>query len=140
MTIRHKAKKTASKAISHKIDFYGEVEFGVLSKNCNNFGICKISKFNINYPKYLPEKKCKCKSTIAAFIYLDNDSLEIRFLKKSMCIATARKYFSEPYFKIEENYLMVMPSQQTSINEPSYLIKTGAYFISESPIYYSINV
>lgn len=117
-------KKKHSKIIAH---FFAEVEFGVLSKNCKNYGICRIHSIDSFSVK---KKKCACNSAFALIECFKHNSFKITFFKSSISSITYKKYFSNNYFKIQERYQFEFTLEHTE-KTTHYVINKGEYHILE---------
>jgi len=84
-----------------KTQFLAEVVFGRPSKECVNFGICRIEALG-----ELP-KDCSCKSQCAQGIVsiFNPTHIEIDFLKSTINTTTYQQYFADKRFIIEEEFL-----------------------------------
>lgn len=78
-----------------------DVEFGVLRKDCQNFGICKIHQFQSSHQ---PKKACACCRTIADITLSKDGWMEFSFLKDQMNKKVQEKYFATSVFKVEEDF------------------------------------
>ena len=91
----------------------GHVEFGVLSKNCRNFGICKIIPMNGNGDNPLER-------ITAIVTVFDKKTVELIFLKNTITKESYDTYFSRGKFLVQEDYVF-------SGNNSSFKIKRGEY-------------
>jgi len=137
MKTRSQIKPTALKNANRKIEFWGEVEFGIPSKDCKNYGICRISKLN-NITTNFKKKACNCQHAVAKIIYWDSYVLQMQFDKSSISATAKRKYFAETYFKIEEEYPLIIPTENKHTNPICYTIQKGAYPISKTSSHYTL--
>ena len=71
--------------------YFAEVEFGVLGRDCKNYGICRIKYLNSPHP--IRQKK-RCCSGIAQIGQLESGGVELKFLRSSLTKKTIQKYFS----------------------------------------------
>lgn len=134
-TIYQISKTVSKKAVEKKIQFIGEVVFGIPSRNCKNFGICRISQLDMSLIKKRDCKTCNEHTALALIAYLTTNDLEMFFLRSSMHTATNKKFFSEEYFRVEENYQLSVSLENNEIN---YNIVKGVYPILETSIYYIV--
>ena len=102
-----------------KTQFLAEVVFGRPSKDCTNFGICRIDYFGS------PTKNCNCKNADAQAIVsiFEQDYIELDFLKASLSKAVYQKFFAKKTFLIEEDYLQETAEQRIYIAKGLYPIK-----------------
>ncbi len=108
-----------------KNQFLAAIEFGMPSKECRNFGICQINPIR---GMAFPEKK-KRKAIVTL---LDNNQLEMSFLKASIPSKDYQNFLAKKDFLVEESYTFrdkvklalsfrILPGRY-SINEQSSLI------------------
>lgn len=83
MKTSNQIKPTALKKATNKIDVLGEVIFGIPSKDCKNYGICRINKLSKISTKS-KENVCGCQSAIAQFTYWDSHKLQMKFIISSI--------------------------------------------------------
>lgn len=103
-----------------KNQFLAEVEFGMPSKECRNFGICRITPIR---GVVSPERK----RSQAIITLLNNNHLEMDFLKAFLSKKNYEKFLAKKKFLVEEDY-------HYSANEDQHLnfrILKGEYFIKE---------
>ena len=112
-----------------KAQFFAEVEFGILSKDCVNYGICRITTMS---EKGLCKK---CNHSTAIITVFDENHVEFNFLKHSITTATYKKYFSRKIFIVNECYI----NQEKEGNEGvKFKIKKGKYTVSEDASFFKI--
>jgi len=108
------------------IRFYANVEFGMPSKNCANFGICRIHPVNhVNTPK---KNCCKSKTFSAKISYYHSSKIEMSFEINKIGASCREKYFSSKYFRVEEEYNVTLQVNQDE-NKIDVEIKEGNYLI-----------
>lgn len=96
-----------------KAQFMAGIELGVLSKNCKNFGICRITPISQVRAVRPVEKKrkgcnCQCRHSCKGIVtLLDNELVEIHFLRSSIGRASFKKYFLSGHFLIEEDFFYI---------------------------------
>lgn len=89
-----------------------QVEFGVLHKNdCVNFGICKISRSEIEDTDLFTEPSLageqsfkKCRTALAYCSFPQPNQFQIDFLTASMCAKARKKYFANNFFVMDEDF------------------------------------
>ncbi len=106
-----------------KTQFIAEVEFGRPSKDCRNFGICRI------HPVGEYQKICTCSEehTFAIVTVFDQNYVEFDFLRQSICSNDYKKFFSKGKFKVEEDFKYV----QAEDDAHHFIIAKGEYYIFE---------
>jgi len=84
-----------------KSQFLAEVVFGRPSKDCVNFGICRIESLGA------PSKNCNCKSQCSQGIVsiFNPTHIEIDFLKSTVNATTYQQFFANKRFIVEEKFL-----------------------------------
>ncbi len=131
LAINFVLKMTAVKSIGEKnktgiqAQFLAEVEFGnPRTKDCRNFGICRV------YPMGLDHKitTCKCKFAQAIITILDNDKVELDFLKSTITPTTYKLFFGGNYFLIPTDFRYDFFKDKAY----SFHIASGSYPIIEN--------
>ena len=81
-----------------KFQFTAEVEFGMPSKKCNNFGICRI------HPVAQYKENCNCRQgkSLAVITIYNDDYIELDFLRYTISTSLYDKFFENGKFKIVE--------------------------------------
>lgn len=106
--------------------FLAEVEFGMPSKDCNNFGICRIHLMNQNAPLAL---RC-CKSATAVITINNRNQVQFHFLRKTICASTYAKIFAGLSFLVLEEYnsinlegieINILPGEYPIINQDAFI-------------------
>jgi len=113
-------KQKINKGNKIKAQFLAAVVFGRPSKDCINFGICRIDSFA--YP--VSNRACKSADAQAVVTIFEQDYVELDFLKASLNKVAYQKFFTKKTFLIEEDF-----SQKTA-NQHIYIAK-GLYPIRE---------
>lgn len=124
-----------------KSQFLAEVEFGVPSKKCRNFGICRISpvgKYKMNHPGASLEKpkECACDKNksctalcscrIEGIVSLFEDGkVEMCFLRSGIDDTDFTKHFGSGSFMVEEDYVF-LGEEPVNVN---FEIKKGTYSV-----------
>lgn len=104
-----------------KTQFLATVEFGVLSKNCRNYGICRVQPISAL-------NGVKRGDVVGIITVYDRCHLEIGFLKKYLGRINYNKYFSKNYFLIQEDYRFT----EEELGVCPFTIPRGVYAIEES--------
>ncbi|HMQ59998.1 MAG TPA: hypothetical protein PKE06_04975 [Flavilitoribacter sp.] len=102
-----------------------EVEFGVVSKKCRNFGICRITPAKLDDLGSATTQDRK--STAIATVFCKNH-VEMDFLKHSITSSTYDRYFSCKRFLVDEDFEYSLP-QSKSVD---FSIQKGEYDIQEN--------
>jgi len=117
--------------------FFAEIEFGMLSKNCKNYGICKIHY--VDSLKF-PTKRAKNDKSAVALVSMSKDNkLECIFFKPSLSKKAIGTYFAKPYFLMEEDFKLILPEPLKVEQKIEYTIKKGHYYISSTIGSYIVN-
>ena len=83
-----------------------DIIFGMPSKDCNNFGVCKISRSN-NVPSSALDTsctECMANKACATLLLTDTNELEIHFAKTEISEDTQKKHFANNTFHVMESY------------------------------------
>lgn len=80
-----------------------DVRFGMISKNCRNFGICEVRKVN-NRQSRVGRGKKKMLCTIEV---MNRSKLRFSFESNSITTEGSDKYFGRHYFEMGEAYTIV---------------------------------
>ena len=117
------------------IQFIADVEFGMPSKKCANFGICRINPVN----QVNPSRKncCEAKTFSAEINYYHSSRLEMSFEINEIGTTCKEKYFSTKYFKVEEGFQTTLQLEKYSSTK-SIIIKKGNYEIIKTDKHYCI--
>lgn len=101
-----------------------DIEIGVTSKRCRNFGICHINpapQFDGTVPQMRDRK------ALAIVTVFHAKHVELDFLKKSMTTQTYLQFFSANHFLVEEDF-----TYASTDSELFFTIHKGEYEIQES--------
>ena len=109
-----------------KMQFFAGVELGVPSKKCKNFGICRITPIGM-LEEAIFESNCKCQCK-GILTLLEDDTIELYFLKRSINPADLKKHFSSGKFWVEEDFFFNFPKDDIY----SFRIKSGVYPVTVS--------
>lgn len=122
---------------SIKIQVLAEIEFGVPSKKCRNFGICRINllrKKDIEHTiPFNRNGHCKTDRVGGVITLLENGNTEISFLKYDIRKYNKQKYFVSNKFLIQEDTFLLIqdhPRIEMKIKKGEYPIKKTETFIS----------
>ncbi len=119
------------KNASVKFQFIADVEFGVPSRNCRNFGICRINptKNSKSLSSQTIDDQCKgCKKdkhVKSVISIMNNDVVEISFLKFYINELDYYNHFNTGKFIVEEDFDFSMEGKPTI----SFKIKKGLYSV-----------
>lgn len=111
-----------------KIQFLAEVQLGIQSNNCRNFGICNISPIGYEGPK----RCCGGKSVIAVTTIFNNNRMDLDFLSSSIPLPVYWKTFSTEKFLVQEKYQFYYDREmelKVDITPGTYKIEERAGFI-----------
>jgi len=131
-SLRNKNIQNQQQGLS-KIQLLANVEFGVLKKRCQNFGICRIHLHGSLPPRDTPRLKPSC----IAVLILSKKHLEITFLKDYLNKKNDDKYFKSGFFQIDEDVVLaeVIKESQEAIEG---VISAGKYPLKESSNTYNV--
>ncbi len=115
------------------IQFMGHIEFGMLSKGCKNFGICRIEPIaDLLFDK--ENKKFNNVKTLGLIKVKEGHKVEIFFLLKGMEKKIEKLYFGREKFMVGED---VEFEAQCHCYTPPFSkvgrIKKGSYKIEKRP-------
>ena len=96
-----RTKKRTKNKQKIKTQFLAEVVFGRPSKDCVNFGICRIESLGA------PPKNCNCKDQCSqGIVSIFNERyVEVDFLKSTVNDTTYQQFFANKRFIVEEEFL-----------------------------------
>jgi hypothetical protein len=107
------------------------LELGRKKHDCTGFGICASVDITL-------ELSSVVSSGGNAEITINQDgSLQVNFKKSSMTAETIKKYFSQQYFIVEEDFAL-STSICSALGTKSYTIKTGKYPVKSTETHYSV--
>ena len=106
-----------------------EVEFGVPSRQCVNYGICRIELARA--PGRPRSSKCKRCGGLALASAPEEGVLELAFFQSSLSQAARRRYFGQGYFLMEEDFLLPR-CLYNGRNFPAEAISCGRYRVLET--------
>jgi len=112
-----------------RFQFLAEVELGVPSKKCKNFGICRI--YPLGKFKTLGDGassfvigKCERKGPIGGVVsVMEDNSVEISFLKHYIKLLNQQEHFSMGKFRVEEDFYF----RSEEMPDFNFQIKKGEY-------------
>ena len=116
-----------------------EIIFGMPSKDCANYGICKISRSHEGPSRSLDSDCtiCQLYKASATLLLNDKNELEMRCLADSLSEETMEKHFSKDEFYILEDYHCtddICNALQTN----ELVLKEGTYTVQRSEDYLTI--
>ena len=119
--------KLYNKFAAIKLQFFAGIELGVPSKDCRNFGICRITPVGeLESPADRLGKRCGCNQCKGVITVLENNDVEISFLRKTITASDYNKYFVSGYFLVDEDHSF--PGEN---GEPDQIqIQKGKYPVS----------
>lgn len=128
MTTKYKigAKSISVKLPVRKVEFMAGIEFGMLSKGCKNYGICRIQVVN-KMALLNTNKKFEKFEAIALVHVTPDQKVEMFFLEKTMDEKIRKLYFGRTNFIIGEDVLISPPKKCKNEQPPIGIIKKGAY-------------
>jgi len=89
---------------SEVLHFFAAVEFGVLSKNCKNYGICRLNPTGKRIQKVKKKNGCCSTGHSVHITYHSERQLEMVFQKSDLREKCRKKYFGTGYFKVDEDF------------------------------------
>lgn len=101
--------------------YLADVEFGVPSKKCKNFGICAIISSNGNQPVQLSGNR-KSRTVVTVF---GQNHVELDFLRASLNEHTFASFFAKGTFLVEEDFIGETPVPSSF----PFCIQRGEYAI-----------
>ena len=107
-----------------KSQFLAEVEFGMPSKQCRNFGICRIMPLG-------EEDRLKdfdCSKAVAIVTVFDQSTIELDFLRCTVSSIDYEIFFSKGRFLVEEEYRYTAEG----LENRHFNVQKGQYLISEN--------
>jgi hypothetical protein len=134
LTTKHKIgnKVINVKRKPKRVEFMAGIEFGMLSKGCKNFGICRIQI--INREELLSLNKKFENFEAMALIYIEPDGkVEMFFLYKGMEEKIKKLYFGRKHFIVGEDVMINTPVICKNQHPPKGIIKKGAYPFTKRP-------
>jgi len=121
MTIAKNNQQVLRRTLQIKAQFLAEVEFGMPSKKCANYGICRVISFRNKSVKKLcvacEEKRCSGIITI-----FNQKHIEMDFLKKNISTTIYEKHFANKIFKVQEKFFYQDQHCKFEISKGNYRI------------------
>lgn len=108
--------------------FVAEVEFGMPSRKCRNFGICRIHPLTDNFQETFCGCKADANRSSAVITVYNPNYIEFDFLKNSISAKDYDKFFSDGKFKIREQYSFSYFDDQKT----NFTITIGEYYVIEN--------
>ncbi len=134
MTTKHKIgnKIIKVKREPKRVEFMAGIEFGMLSKGCKNFGICRIQV--INRENLLSSNKKFENFEAMSLVYIEPDGkVEMFFLSKGMDEKIKELYFGRKHFIVGEDVMINAPVICKKLPPGKGFIKKGAYPFETRP-------
>ena len=131
-------KKREKRASTSLIQYMGYIEFGMLSKSCKNFGICRIEPLDkIIFNK---NKKFEKLKTLALIRMYEGGVVDIYFLKDGMTERIKKTYFGNTNFLIGEDvrFMAECSCGDQGLTKEGF-IKKGIYHIRKRPWGYFVS-
>ncbi len=118
---------------------YVEVKFGVVSRNCDNYGVCHIDSVEYLFKNENQKMSICARKTTAIFSVCRNGGIELAFPKSALKAETQRMFFSQPFFTVEEDFeLSGELTEQFNLDNKPKIIR-GEYEIIETTGFYVVN-
>lgn len=130
---RQKQKNKHAQALSKVRQIIAEIVFGMPSKDCKNYGICRVISNSV-----IPRSANVCKdgtcinyTATSILTLLDNEKIELHCLRSTLSPETINKHFNNKYFLVQEDYhLSTDICQELDVDQLS--IKKGKYKIKRT--------
>lgn len=114
--------------------FFATVRFGMPSKDCRNFGICRIEVVDGKHPIQTHYAK-----VLAWFTKNEEGCLEFSFLKTSLTAGTKAHFFKNDTFLIKEQYIFP-DSLAQQLRHKTLIIQPGLYPVEKKPMHYRVTM
>lgn len=121
----------AVKSLAIETQFVAEVEFGMPSKKCNNFGICRITP--IGQAKKVCTSCSKTNKYVVVTVY-NKDHIEMDFLRHSIDPDVYKRHFSTGKFLVEEDFMYDFVENKNH----HFKVKKGSYYVIENSSMFKI--
>lgn len=118
-----------SKTSNEILQAFGNVEFGMLSHKCKNFGICRIEEINgsdFNLGSQYEGRKSGAQAILSLY---PEGQVELAFTKASLRETTIKVYFRDNKFVVGEDYIF---SPKSSSRLSRFMVKKGSYYVVET--------
>lgn len=117
----------------YEITQLATVTLGMPSKDCRNFGICRIERFQPSglFMPYAKPEPLTGNRGIAYILFKNKMELDFAFIAESLSEATIQKYFSRPVFWIMETVCFSLPTDDESLSY-NIEIPVGKYAIEKN--------
>jgi len=118
--------------ISKVRQLVAEIVFGMPSKSCKNYGICRIINNSVipgSGNAISKNSPCVDNAATAILTLLDDNKIELHCLVSTIKTKTTKKYFQSKYFLVQEDYHLspkvcqLLDVDQLSIKKGQYKIK-----------------
>lgn len=113
------------------VQIFTDVEFGVLSKECRNYGICRIENISSVELNNEPEPKRVKAGAISIFTLSPDGQLEMTFPKSKLENQTAERYFRTGKFIVQEDFKYWF-NKELKHAPALFTIKKGEYQVNET--------
>lgn len=130
-SIGRKSKINLAEKDSEILRFFASVEFGVLSKNCKNYGICRLNPLGVGIQEVKKKNGCKPANCIASVTYYNEQQLKLEFQESRIKPADKKKYFDSGYFIVEENFSTTFCLGENHA-EKHITVRKGKYRVKEA--------
>lgn len=116
-----------------------EVKFGMVSRNCDNYGVCHVDITTELLRDKNLKTSCCLRKTTAMMSVNRNGNIELAFPKSAMKEETENMFFSQPIFRVEEDFELSneLTKQFELKNRPKIL--RGNYRISSTIGFYLVS-
>lgn len=124
-------KRRAHNSAAFPIKWMATIQFGMASRNCKNYGICKISSVHEDID--IHDKQSKMPAALAS-VHIESSTLvRFFFLKQTMTPHTINTYFNSTHFRIGEDVVF-----SPNLGKTQVFIKKGNYPICIRPWGYEV--
>lgn len=113
------------------------VTLGQHSKDCENFGVCKVDYASDVRFNDLLNTLSECNNGIAILSLDKEKGLDLAFLKTTIRDCCAERFFSEPFFKVQETFHF-SDDITKCLQVSSLKIEEGLYPIQSSSGFYIV--
>lgn len=115
------------------------VEFGMPSKNCRNFGVCRIEALKeISAFRKMAKHPNSCSTVIALLTLFNTHDLELSVFKTTVSNTTEKLFFMNASFLVKEDFSF-SPTLTSDLGYKKLTIPVGSYKIEHSSSCYNIH-